>query len=64
MMTDVAGRLAVAVMFFGVIAAHAAESAFPTKPIRIVVPIAPGDSTDYLGRLLAQKLGERVPQRR
>ena len=62
MMTDVAGRLAVAMMFFGAIAAHAAESAFPTRPIRIVVPIAPGGSTDYLGRLLAQKLGERVPQ--
>jgi len=42
--------------------AHAAEPAFPTKPIRIVVPIAPGGSTDYLARLLGTKLGERISQ--
>src|SRR5215216_5344334 len=45
------------------VAATAAEPpAFPTKPIRIVVPIAPGGSTDYLARLLGQKLGERISQ--
>src|SRR5215212_9499898 len=41
---------------------YAAEPAFPSKPIRIVVPIAPGGSTDYLGRLVATRLGVRITQ--
>lgn len=32
----------------------------PTKPMRIVVPYAPGGTSDILGRALAQRLGERL----
>jgi tripartite-type tricarboxylate transporter receptor subunit TctC len=40
--------------------AAAQGQGYPAKPIRMVVPIAPGGSTDIVGRLLAQRLGEQM----
>jgi tripartite-type tricarboxylate transporter receptor subunit TctC len=35
-----------------------AQTGFPTKPVRLVIPFTPGGSTDILGRAIAQALSE------
>ena len=39
-----------------------AQSSWPTKPIRLIVPFAPGGSNDNISRLIATKLGARLGQ--
>ena len=40
---------------------HAADQ-YPTKPIRLIMPNAPGSSNDILSRLLAARLGDLLGQ--
>ncbi|MCE2948027.1 MAG: tripartite tricarboxylate transporter substrate binding protein [bacterium] len=39
-----------------------AAQPLPAGPVRIVVPFAPGGSTDVMARIIAQRLGDRVRQ--
>ena len=39
-----------------------AQSDYPNKPIRLIVPFPAGGSTDIVGRVVAQKLQERLGQ--
>ncbi|HYC47254.1 MAG TPA: tripartite tricarboxylate transporter substrate binding protein [Burkholderiales bacterium] len=39
-------------------AAHAAEPAFPTKPVRVLVGFSPGGGTDVAVRIIGKKLSE------
>lgn len=39
-----------------------AQSEYPSRPIRLIIPFAPGTSIDALGRLLGTSLGEELNQ--
>ena len=43
-------------------AAQSAPSDYPVKPVRMIVPFAPGASSDIVARMLAQKLAESMGQ--
>jgi len=41
---------------------HAAEPAYPTRPVRLLVGFPPGGSTDALARIITPKLGDAMGQ--
>ena len=55
-------RRMVALVALSVCASFAAAADFPTKPVKIVVPYAPGGTTDVLARFIGQRLSENLGQ--
>ena len=44
------------------VGASTACAAYPDRPIRLVVPVAPGGAVDVVGRIMAQKMGQFLGQ--
>jgi tripartite-type tricarboxylate transporter receptor subunit TctC len=42
------------------VTAIAAAQAYPTRPLRLIIPFPPGGSNDVVGRVIAAQLGERL----
>jgi tripartite-type tricarboxylate transporter receptor subunit TctC len=61
-MTGRRATLLTAGALLAVPAASRAQEAWPTRPMRIVVPFAAGGGTDVITRILADALGERLGQ--
>jgi len=57
--TFLRSTLAAAVLAFR---AGSWAQAYPTKPVTMIIPFPPGGTLDFVGRMLAQKLGEQMGQ--
>jgi tripartite-type tricarboxylate transporter receptor subunit TctC len=53
-------RLAGASAAAPILARRALAQSFPARPVRVIVPFAPGGFTDVTARLIAGKIGERL----
>src|SRR5829696_2721542 len=54
--------VALAVALPGLVPAVSHAQAYPAKPIRLIVPFPPGGGVDFIGRIIGQKLTERLGQ--
>ena len=60
MIRVVAGLFCASLVILG--GTHVQAQTYPTKPVRIIVPYAPGGFVDVAARIVAQKLQERLGQ--
>ncbi|MBZ1350308.1 tripartite tricarboxylate transporter substrate binding protein [Alcaligenaceae bacterium LF4-65] len=55
-------RVLMAALLLGTSLVSHAQSEYPNKPIRLIIGFPAGGSTDIVGRIVAQKLSERLGQ--
>jgi tripartite-type tricarboxylate transporter receptor subunit TctC len=61
-MADLIPRMAAAFLLAALIAQPAFGQAYPARPVRVVVAFAPGTTSDIVGRMLSEKLGQAMGQ--
>ena len=54
--------IVVAALTLGIVSAIFAQPNYPTKPIRVIVPYAPGGGSDIVARIVGQKMSESLGQ--
>lgn len=60
--SGIASTAAVAIAAVTLSSSALAQTAFPSKPVRIIVPQTPGGASDALARIVGQKLSEKWGQ--
>src|SRR5262245_66476383 len=55
-------HLAAGVAALPLVSLSAGAQTYPTRPVRVIVPYAPGGPSDLFARLISQKLSERLGQ--
>ena len=55
-------RCAFLLLAGGMTASHALAQAYPSKPVRFVVPASPGGASDLIARMIATPLGDTLGQ--
>ena len=58
----IAGVASTLALTLGLAGSVAAQDAYPSKPVTLIVPYPAGGANDMLGRFIGQKLGERLKQ--
>src|SRR3982751_647882 len=52
-------RLLRALLLFPILAL---AQSYPSKPVRMIIPFAPGGASDFVGRIMQPKMGELLGQ--
>ena len=55
-------RIVASIMLALAPAFAAAQQAYPTKPVKMIIPFAPGGASDHVGRIIQPRLGELLGQ--
>ncbi len=58
----ITGAMVASVLLIGAMASPLSAQTYPTRPVRLILPFPPGGATDILGRVIGQKLAERLGQ--
>jgi tripartite-type tricarboxylate transporter receptor subunit TctC len=61
-MMNIAKVAAAIIVAAGIASPAFAQSDYPNRPIKLIIGFAPGGSTDIVGRIVAQRLGQRLGQ--